>query len=358
MEKYSAIAAVIVSSMLLAGVVCAQTPITPGSPEAAGHGLRAAGPAGQRPAVNGTVDSVSGSIIAVTGRDKNTYSVDASNAKITKGFGANSQTLAITDIKQGDTVAVAGTVNGANVAATAIMDGAGGARAGVAGAVQNNAGGKMQNRSGQEIDTRLASLDALAKRIGQMQKLSDSEKTSLQSDVQSVIDQLTALKAKIAADTDTATIKTDTQSITKAYRVYMLVLPKVQILAAVDRINTIAANLTTVAGKLQAELGPVPSNNVAAITAALTDLSAKVADAKSQAAAASAEVAGLVPDNGEQVVAASNAKMLKDARTKIQVAQKDLVEAQKDAKTAVLGIKKLSKTGTVPGTTATTTVSN
>ena len=360
MEKYSTAAAIIVSSVLLmSGVASAQTAVTPNSPEGAGHGMRAAGQAGQRLAVSGTVASVSGNTITVTGRDKNTYSVDASNAKITKGFGANSQTLAIGDVKQGDEVAVMGTVSGTNVAATAIMDGVGGARAGIAAATQANASGKMQNRSDQEIDTRLASLDALAKRIGQMQRLSDSEKTSLQSDVQGVIDQLNTLKAKIAADTDASTIKTDTQSITKAYRVYMLVLPKDQILAAVDRINTIATNLTTVAGKLQTALGQVPAgSNTTAISTALADLTMKVTDAQSQAQAASVEVTGLAPDNGDQTVAASNTKTLKDARVKIQAAQKDLVTAQKDAKAAEQGIKKLTKTGIMPETTATTTATN
>ena len=357
MEKYSAIAAVIVSLVLLtAGIANAQAATTPGSPKGAGHGVRAAGQMEQRPAVNGVVASVSGNVIAVTGRDKSTYSVDASSAKITKGFGASSQVLAIGDIKPGDTVAVMGTVSGANVVATAIMDGVGGARGGAAPAIQNNAGGKMQGRSGQEIDARLTSLDALANRIGQMQKLSESEKTSLQSDVQNVIDQLTSLKAKIAADTDAATIKADTQSVTKAYRVYMLVLPKDQILAAVDRINTISTNLTAVATKLQIALGQVPSgSNTVLISAALADMTAKVTDARSQAQAASAEVINLVPDNGDKTIAASNTKTLKDARTKIQAAQNDLVAAQKDAKTAALGIKKLVKSGTVPGTTATTT---
>ena len=360
MEKYSVIAAVIVSSMLLtAGIARAQAGTITSSPEGIGNGVRAAGQTGEKPAVNGTVASVSGNVITVTDRDKKTYSVDASSAKITKGFGANSQALAIGDVKPGDMVAVMGTVNGTDVAATAILDGVGTGKAGAGAPAKINAGVKTQDRSDQEINARLASLEALASRIRQMQKLSDSEKASLQSDVQNVIDQLTALKAKIAADTDAATIKTDTQSVAKAYRVYMLVLPKVQILAAVDRINTISTNFIAVITKLQAALGQVPSgSNTASISAALADMTAKVTEAQSQAQAASAEVISLVPDNGDKTIAASNKKALKDARTKIQAAQKDLVAAQKDAKTAAVGIKKLVKAETVPGTAATTTATN
>jgi hypothetical protein len=40
----------------------------------------------------------------------------------------------------------------------------------------------------------------------------------------------------------------------------------------------------------------------------------------------------LKPDNGDTTIAASNTAALKDARTKIQSAQKDLKAAQKDIK--------------------------
>jgi len=211
----------------------------------------------------------------------------------------------------------------------------------------------MQNRADQMIDKRLESLNALLKRIGEMKRLSAGDKTALQADVQKVIDDLTALKAKIAAETDAAAIKTDTQSIAKAYRVYMLVMPKAQVLAAVDRINTIAANLAGVAQKLQSGLGQVPDgSDTAAAAAALADLNAKVADAQTQAQAASSLVAKLEADNGDKTVAASNFQALKDARAKVLAAQKDLVAAQKDAKTAAQEIKKLTKPVAGPANSA------
>ena len=79
----------------------------------------------QKPAVMGTVASVSGSSLTVTDKGGITFTVDASAAKVTKGFGKNATTLTVADIKTGDTVRVMGTVSGTAVTATSISDGIG-----------------------------------------------------------------------------------------------------------------------------------------------------------------------------------------------------------------------------------------
>jgi hypothetical protein len=91
--------------------------------------------------------------------------------------------------------------------------------------------------------------------------------------------------------------------------------------------------MQTLAGKLQTRISAAQSagNNVTVAQAALTDMNAKLTDANTQAQAAITEVSGLKPDNGDQTVMQSNTAALKDARTKIQTAQKDLVAARKDA---------------------------
>jgi len=90
--------------------------------------------------VRGTVASVSGSIITVTGKNGTTYTVDATSAKFTKSAsGAKPAAATISDIAVGDTVAVRGTVSGDSVTATSVRDGAfagrGGKGRGVAGTV-------------------------------------------------------------------------------------------------------------------------------------------------------------------------------------------------------------------------------
>ena len=78
--------------------------------------------------IAGTVATISGNSLTVTGKPgfgsatstATTYTVDATNAKITK-TGVTSATVA--DIAVGDTVFIQGTVSGTSVTATAIRDG-------------------------------------------------------------------------------------------------------------------------------------------------------------------------------------------------------------------------------------------
>lgn len=81
---------------------------------------------GKIPGIFGTVAAISGNTITVTGMTRPnsttaavTYTVDAANAKVTK----NGIASTVSGIVVGDTVMVQGTVNGANVTATAIRDG-------------------------------------------------------------------------------------------------------------------------------------------------------------------------------------------------------------------------------------------
>lgn len=114
----SLLLATVVVSALIAGTASAAT-----SPAGnwAGRGARTM----VRPVVSGTVGTVSGNTFTVTDTKNTVYTVDDTNAKITKGFGKTVQTLTAADIKSGDKLVVMGTVSGTAVAATAIIDGVG-----------------------------------------------------------------------------------------------------------------------------------------------------------------------------------------------------------------------------------------
>ncbi len=86
------------------------------------------------PGVFGTVSAVNGTTITVTSKARpnrngsqgtataaTTYTVDATNATVTKSGAASS----VSSIAVGDTIMVQGTVSGSNVTATAIRDGLG-----------------------------------------------------------------------------------------------------------------------------------------------------------------------------------------------------------------------------------------
>jgi hypothetical protein len=203
---------------------------------------------------------------------------------------------------------------------------------------------KMIERSDTAITQRINSLNALVTRVNSMQKLSDTEKSTLATSLQNEVSQLTTLKATIDADTVATTLKTDMQSITKSYRIYMLVLPQASIAAASDRVLTIVGLMNGVETKLATRISQVPSTaNITSIQSAMSDITAKLSDATTQASAAVSETASLVPDQGNTITVTSNTAALKDARSKIKTATADLTAARKDFATVVQGIKALGK---------------
>jgi hypothetical protein len=212
-----------------------------------------------------------------------------------------------------------------------------------------------KTRADQEIDRRIASLTKLSTRVGEMTKLSPSQISGLQSDLAAQIKTLTDLKAKIDADTDLATLRADIHSITESYRIYALVLPRTHIVSAADRILTVVADITALEPKLEARIAAATTSDKSALDAAYADMKAKIADAQTQATAAVSLVIGLAPDNGDKSVGAGNAAALKEARTKIEAATKDLKAARADIKTILGKLAGGLKIGGAKASTASTT---
>lgn len=193
-----------------------------------------------------------------------------------------------------------------------------------------------KTRADEEITRRINSLNALLARVNGMVKLSADEKTSLSTQIQSQVGDMNTLQSQVAADASansTTSLKTDIQSITKAYRIYLLIIPQGAIEAAADRAENIASLMSQFATKLQDRVTAAQSAgaNVSSSVTVLADMNAKIADANAQAQAAVTEVASLQPDNGVQSVMQANVAAMQDAHKKIQAAQQDLVAARKDA---------------------------
>ena len=210
-------------------------------------------------------------------------------------------------------------------------------------------------RGDTEITRRITALTDLNTRIQAMQKVTDAFKAGISASITNEINTLTSLKAKIDADTDLATLKTDIQSITASYRVFALVLPQGRIAAAADREVTLVSMLSTLGAKLQARIQAAQQGgtDVTAMTAALTDMAAKLQDAQTQAEASVTASASLAPDGGDKTKMAANTAALKTARADLKTAQTDLVAARKDVTTIVTGLGKVKATTTASSTTST-----
>ncbi len=72
-----------------------------------------------QPVVAGSVTSVTGSSIVITNKSNVSYTIDATNAKFTKG-GVTAAT--ISNVAVGDTLVVQGTINGTSVVASTVID--------------------------------------------------------------------------------------------------------------------------------------------------------------------------------------------------------------------------------------------
>ncbi len=199
------------------------------------------------------------------------------------------------------------------------------------------------DKADKEIDRRIASLNELTTRIDATQRVTAEFKQKLTTNVQNHITGLNQLKAKIDADTDAATLKTDIKTITESYRVYMLIVPQARIATAADREITLITMMNQLGAKLQARLSSAQSTgaNVTALLTALTDMSKKLNDASTQAQAAVSVSSALAPDEGDKTKITQNAAALKTARADIQSAHKDLVAARKDAEVVTKGLKAL-----------------
>ena len=71
-----------------------------------------------QPVIAGTISAVNGSTVTVTNRSNVTYTVNATNAQVTKGQG----TTPLSNLTVGDNVIVQGVVNGTSVVASSIID--------------------------------------------------------------------------------------------------------------------------------------------------------------------------------------------------------------------------------------------
>jgi hypothetical protein len=218
----------------------------------------------------------------------------------------------------------------------------------------------ITTRADQEITRRLNALNALSTRVNAMVRLSLAEKSNLSTSIATQIAAMNSLQAQIntdATDNNTSSLKTDVQSITSSYRIFALVLPQGMIEAASDRVLTIVGIMTDLGTKFSARISAAQSagNNVTAASATLVDFNAKVADADTQATAAAAEVASLVPDNGNATIMASNTAALKDAHAKILIAQQDFVTARADAATIIKDLSAFKVSTTATATTSAST---
>lgn len=207
---------------------------------------------------------------------------------------------------------------------------------------QDNRIAEAKARAAMELDRRIENLTKMQARIDTMVLLAPADKTALKASLMGQINGLGTLKGKIESETATTTLRTDIQSITKSYRIYALVIPQAAITAAADRVLAVATLSEQLSVKLKTRIDAVEAagTDVSTLNASLSDMNAKVADAKVQANAAISLVVDLKPDNNDETLMKANMAALKDARANIEAGQKALKAAREDAESIMKALGK------------------
>lgn len=186
------------------------------------------------------------------------------------------------------------------------------------------------------IASRLTALNSALTRITSLVKLSAAQKTTYTGQINADITALTTLKSKADADIDVATLQADYKSIFTSYRVYAEFLPQLHLLVASDTMDVTADKLSDLAIKLQTRIQSAGSPST--LTSLLSDMQAKIADAKTQYGNVQTQITALTPQSYDSNPSGT-AAALKTARTEIQTGSSDLKTAWADAKQILQALK-------------------
>ena len=194
------------------------------------------------------------------------------------------------------------------------------------------------NRGNSEISRRLSTLTMLTGKINSATKLSASDQAALSSEVATEINGLTSLKTKLDADTTLSDAKTDAQSVINDYRVYALIVPKVNLIKTAADQQVAESKLSALATKLQSRISAaqVAGKNVTSLQSGLAAMNSKVSAAQTISSSIESSVIGLQPSDYN-----SNHSVLSGDRNQLKTAQNDIQAAVQASSTIITGLKSL-----------------
>lgn len=196
----------------------------------------------------------------------------------------------------------------------------------------------IKTKGDAELGRRVDTLAKLLITINSATRLSSSSKQALSEQVSNENVALVALRVKLAAETTVADAANDVKTLVTEYRVYALIVPKVQLIRAADDEQVAEAKLLALQAKLTTRINNARTagKDVAALQAKLDDMTANLAQAQSISSEVETSVLPLQPTdyNNDHTILSGQRDKLKTAKTAAQA-------AFTDAKAIVAGLKKL-----------------
>lgn len=186
------------------------------------------------------------------------------------------------------------------------------------------------------IDVRLAELTKLDAALAASTRVTAAHRSAQRASNDTAAGGLAALKTKIAADTDRATLADDCRSIVEDHRVFALRAPQTHLVIGGDAETAAIAALDQAVPKLSAAIDQAAAagKDVTAAKAALADLQAKLADATGKVSGVADAVIVLTPAQYN-----ADHALLDGARGAIKAGAADLKAARADIKTITSSVK-------------------
>jgi hypothetical protein len=181
-----------------------------------------------------------------------------------------------------------------------------------------------------EINRRFDTLTDLTARINASKVMTSSDATALKNEIGSTRSGLTNLKAAIDSETVLLTLKADVVKIAVDYRVYLLVVPQVNLVNGADSVVAAQTKFADVNTKLSARIAAAKAAGKNT-TAAQADLDAMNAAVTKAVGLASPLPAALLPLTPAQYNGGTAGPILSNARNAIVQARDQLKAAVADA---------------------------
>lgn len=193
----------------------------------------------------------------------------------------------------------------------------------------------LKNRGIAEIQRRITALNKLMSKVGLMEKLTDEQKKSYQSQIQNEINSLVLLQAKIESNNgDLTSLKTDVQSIVTSYRVYAFFMPAINLLITADRIDLAAQNLNNLAEKLARRVNEAQSTDNTQLESSISGIFEMTTLAEQYTQKVRDQITPLSPQGYPD-----NRETLQNARTTLDGAAKFLKEGRQLAQEVIKQLK-------------------
>lgn len=185
----------------------------------------------------------------------------------------------------------------------------------------------IQASAAAKTSARITALNAAIPKITADKALTDADRSAILATLNADLAAMKSLAAKIAADTDTATARTDYSSIFTGYRIYVVALPQAHFAAAADALtDTVIPRLTAAESKLAAALaGKRASKSTPELQAKLADMTTQISAVKAAADGTAAKALAVTPSdfNADHAVMAPIRAAIVSAHAAAKLARAD-----------------------------------